>query len=397
MHQMYKPSDLRVLALGMGAMLAMEGESTNDTTRRQIEYGACFAEYTIVVRTPNCPRVYQPRYLGRNIKVLPTLSDGNLSTFLSMTRIGAQVLQEQHFDVITVQEPVLCGSVGLWLRRRFNIPLQVQLHGAYLDNPYWFAERPANHIFNVIGKEVTRRADTVRVVSQMIEEYVLQQFRFPSERVIRCPVRVHLAIFENADGTRLRADYTARGVDHLVLFVGRFCKQKALGVLLQAFAQVMETCPTARLILIGDGPEREAVLRMAAILGVAQAIEQTGWLPPSRVAEYMAASDVHVLPSGYEGLARVLVEASAAGIPSVATERAGPPEIVRDGETGYRVPHDDPSALAKKVIHLLRHPDVARRMGQNARRLVHAEYDPARLIELNVESLRLTAELGLRK
>ena len=391
-----RASDLRILSLGFGAALTTDEGIASDTAQRQIEYGARLAELVIVVKTPNRPDVYRPRHLDSTVRVLPTLSKGNLLAFFRMIRIGTQILQEQRFDVITVQEPILCGTAGLWLRRRFDVPLQVQLHGAYLDNPYWLAERPANRLFNVIGKEVTGRADAVRVVSHAIQEYVLQQLRFSSERVVRCPVRADLTSFENADGTRVRADYAARGVDRLVLFVGRFTKEKALSVLLQAFAQVIEHCPSARLILIGDGPERETVLRTAAVLGVVHAVDLPGWLPLGRVAEYMAASDVHVLPSGYEGLARVLVEASAAGIPSVATERAGPSEIVRDGETGYRVPNNDPSALTEKLIYLLRHPEIAKQMGKNARRLVRAEYDPARLVELTVESFRRTAELGCR-
>ncbi len=392
-----RTSDLRILGLGLGAALTTEEGIANDTAQRQIAYGAHFAEFVIVVKTPTRPDVYRPRYLDGTVRVLPTLSRGNLLALLSMIRIGTQLLQRQRFDVITVQEPFLSGTAGLWLRRRFAVPLQVQLHGDYLDNKYWIAERPAKRIFNVIGKEVVRRADTVRVVSHALEEYVLQRLGFPSERVVWCPVRVDLAIFESADGTRVRVDYAARGVNQLILFVGRFAKQKALGILLQAFVRVLEACPSTHLILVGDGPERENILRMAAVLGVAHAIELPGWLPLSSVAEYMAASDVLLLSSHLEGFGRVVVEASAAGIPSVATERAGPREIIRDGETGCLVPVNDPTALAEKVIYLLRHPQIAKQMGESARRLVRVKYDPARLIELNVESLRLTAELGLRK
>lgn len=391
-----KSLPLRVLSLGLDAGPATDAGIGGDTALRLVEYGAHFTEMVVVAKSPKRSDIYQARNLNENVRIIPTLSRGNVSAFFSMVRIGSEILQKQDFDVITVQEPVMCGTAAFWLRRRFGIPIQVQLHGDYLDNRYWIAERQSNHIFNVIGKQVTKRADTVRVVSHVIEDYVINRLGFPAERVFRSPVRVELDVFENADGTRIRSDYAAKGIDRLVLFVGRFCKQKALLTLLRVFAQVIEHCPSARLILIGDGPEREILQHTASSLGLTQKIEFLGWLPLDQVAEYMSASDVHVLPSNYEGLARVLVEASAAGLPSIATERAAPREIITDGETGYRVPNNNSSAIAENIIYLLQHPEVAKQMGKNARELVRVEYDPARLIGLNIESLRLTAELGLR-
>lgn len=391
------PTNLRILGLGLGAPGATREGAVSDTAQRLTEYGAHFAEFTTIVKTPNQPGFYQPTNLSSNVKILPTLSHGRLSTLRNMIKIGSQILEKQKFDVITAQEPFLTGLAGMWLRHRFRIPLQVGLHCDYLDNPYWLAVSPTNRIYNIIGKEVTRRSDTVRVVSQELKEYVSQNLGLPNERVIKSPVRVQLTTFKNATGEQIRARYEVTGASHLILFVGRFVKEKSLETLLHAFARIIKQCPATRLVLVGDGPERATILSLAADLEIIEAVDLTGWQPLKQVAEYMAASDVLVLPSYYEGFGRVVIEAAACGTPSVATERAGPREIITDGETGYLVPVNDSFVLAQKVIHLLQHPEIARQMGDKAREFIQIEYDPLRLIECTVTSLRLTAELGLRK
>ena len=311
--------------------------------------------------------------------------------------MGARILRQRQFDVITAQEPFLTGIAGIGLKRRFALPLQIQLHGNLLDNPDWLREKPINQVLNPLGKWVLSRADAVRTVNQTGKHWVMQQFGFPPERVTCSPVRVDAALFEHASGDRVRADYVRRGFRKLVLFVGRLVKKKDIATLLRMFAQVAQRDSQTCLVLVGDGEERLALEGMAANLHIAHSVNFVGFLPPQAVAEYMAAADVIVLSSYVEGFGRVLVEAGAAGRPCVATGCPGPSDILRDGETGYLVPIGDATTMAQKVLHLLKNPQVARAMGARARQRVLEEYDPSRLVTQNVESLRRTAELGVRR
>lgn len=395
-------SDLRILSLSLGGALATNDASATDTARRQVEYGSHFAEYVIIARTPNRPDVYQPRNLCNTVRVIPTLSKGNLSALLRMILIGSGVLRQSRFDAITAQEPFLTGFAGYWLKRWFTLPLQVQLHGDFLDNSYWLKERSFNHLLNSLGKWVLSRADTVRTVNQIGKQWVTQEFGFPAERVICTPVRVDLASFGRACGDRIHTDYARRGFRKLVLFVGKLAKHKGVTTLIQMFAQVIEagyrdSSSRVCLVLVGDGEERSALDRMALDLGIAHLVDFAGVLPLQNVAEYMAAADVVVLPSHREGLPRVLVEAGAVGRPCVATVCPGPCDILRDGETGYLVPIGDATTMGTRVLYLLQNPEIAETMGAQARERVLAMYDPHRLVTKNVESLRRTAELGLRK
>ena len=394
---MIETSGLRVLSLSLGRGLAAAGASGTDAARRQVEYGSHFAEYVILARTPNAPDIYGPRCLSDTVRVMPTLSSGNPLALLRMMQMGERILGEHRFHVITAQEPFVTGSAGLWLRRRFVLPLQIQLHGDFIDNPYWLGEKPINRLLNPLGKYVLSRADTVRTVNQSNRLWVMERFGLPPERVTCSPVGADMALFGNARGDRVRAEYAERGFRHLVLFVGSLVKNKDAVTLLRMFAQVVEQYSQTCLALAGDGRERPALEAMAARLRIAHVVDFVGFLPLQAVAEYMAAANVVVLSSHVEGFGRVLVEAGAAGRPCVATLCPGPRDILRDGETGYLVPIGDAATMAEKVLYLLRNPGRADAMGTRARERVLARYDPHRLVKENIESLRRTAELGLRK
>ena len=174
-------------------------------------------------------------------------------------------------------------------------------------------------------------------------------------------------------------DRYARAPDYApgarMLFVGRLAGIKGIPVLLRALAGLAPTCPEARLVLVGDGPERQEIEAMAAGLGVSDRVAFRGYLSQAEVAAELARADVFVLPSFAEGVPVVLMEAMASGVPVVATRVAGVGELVEDGVSGRLVPPGDPIALQTALEALLSDPDGRARMGQAGRRKVSAEFD----------------------
>ena len=165
------------------------------------------------------------------------------------------------------------------------------------------------------------------------------------------------------------------GVLHGVLYVGRLHRQKGVDTLVRAVPLLPPDVPVT---LAGDGPERAALEKLAARLGVADRVRVTGFLPHRQVPELLAGAAVAVLPSRYEELGTALVEAMAAGRPVVASAVGGIPELVRDGVDGLLVPPGEPVALATAVRALLADPQLAARLGSHGRDRV-AEHDWARL------------------
>jgi glycosyltransferase involved in cell wall biosynthesis len=146
------------------------------------------------------------------------------------------------------------------------------------------------------------------------------------------------------------------------VFVGRLTEQKALPVALAAIAEV----EGARLLLVGDGPERESLERRVAELGLGDRVQFLGSLRRDDALRYLAGARAAVLSSAWENLPHAAVEALAVGTPVVSTKVGGVPEVVHDGENGLLVPANDSAALAGALRAVLTDDDLRSRLAAAA-------------------------------
>jgi glycosyltransferase involved in cell wall biosynthesis len=151
----------------------------------------------------------------------------------------------------------------------------------------------------------------------------------------------------------------------VVLTVGRLTHMKGQCSLVDAVPGLLARFPDLAVVLLGNGPLREALEKQAAELGVGGAVRFPGHRPDAR--QLLAAADVFVLPSRHEGMPLVALEAMEAGLPVVATRVIGSEEVVEDGSTGALVRPADPAALEDAVGRLLADPDLRRRQGDAGR------------------------------
>lgn len=174
------------------------------------------------------------------------------------------------------------------------------------------------------------------------------------------------------ESERVRQSLGLAPTDRVVGNVGRLVPFKGHRYLLEAFAILRLTCRELRLLIVGDGPEREALERQARALKVAQDVHFPGHRED--VADLLSVMEVFVLPSLAEHFGRVLVEAMAMERPVVATAAGGVPEVVEEKVTALLVPPGDAGALAGAIQTLLNDPVRARAMGQAGRRRVEEQY-----------------------
>jgi glycosyltransferase involved in cell wall biosynthesis len=165
----------------------------------------------------------------------------------------------------------------------------------------------------------------------------------------------------------LRSNLSAGKV---VLAVGRLSKEKAHADLVEAVALLKDL--SVQLVLVGEGPEREAITNLAATRQVP--LTMAGQI--TDVAHYFALADVFVLPSHSEGSPNVLLEAMAAGLPIVATNVGGIPDAVTTGEQALLVPPSQPQALAAAIRRLLGDPALVSRLAASARDRATAQFSP---------------------
>jgi glycosyltransferase involved in cell wall biosynthesis len=165
--------------------------------------------------------------------------------------------------------------------------------------------------------------------------------------------------------------------DHVVIgAVSRLSPEKGVRYLIEAFGQLRERYGGGvSLRIAGEGPERPRIEAAIQRLNLESSVDLRGWLEHEDVPGFLNELDVFVMPSTWEGFGVAAAEASAAGLPVVATNVYGIPDVVRDSETGILVPPKDPGALAKAVGRLVGDPRLRARLGAAGREYVAKHYD----------------------
>jgi glycosyltransferase involved in cell wall biosynthesis len=327
-----------------------------------------------------------PGALGRRPRLIvhPSASRSRGAFAHDAYLIGAALHRRLGFDLVSTEDPMLCGLAGWLLRARFDLPLSVQIAGDMLDNPYWLRERRINPGLNALGKWLVRRADSVRVVSER-ERAKLIAYGVPPERVANIGWITDFSRFAGLEADprvpELRAHLLGPRGRVLLLFVGRLVLQKDVPTLIRAMGRIARERPDARLAVAGDGPERSVAERLVDELGVRERVTFLGRVDYPDVPRLYAACDLFLLPSRYEGNARVLAEAAAAGRASVTTDVSGARDTILEGETGAVVPVERPDELAARALELIEDPARLAAMGERARAHVGALYAEDRLLD----------------
>ena len=156
-----------------------------------------------------------------------------------------------------------------------------------------------------------------------------------------------------------------------VMFTGRLHPQKNLDLLIEVWPDVCRQT-VANLVLVGEGPEREALEGKAAERGIADRVFFAGAVADP--AEYLRGAEVFALPSVAEGMSNSLLEAMATGLCSLASDIGGNRDLINDGLNGRLIPPGAHSAWIEALIEALKEPEASRRMGRQARNRVEAEF-----------------------
>lgn len=167
-----------------------------------------------------------------------------------------------------------------------------------------------------------------------------------------------------------------------VAFAGRLVEQKGVDVLIEAMARVHQVLPSARLLVLGDGPARADLERLIRVRSLHDVVTLTGHVPRPALDALAASAWVQAVPSRYpEGSANVILEAMMRGTAVVGTVTGGTPEVVRDGVTGLLAATNDSGSLATALLTLLQDRALAERMGAAARDIALAERSTDRMLD----------------
>jgi glycosyltransferase involved in cell wall biosynthesis len=249
--------------------------------------------------------------------------------------------------------PVAC-KWGLAAAVAARVPAVLATAQLFVDVPVGLSRRVQ---MGVLGRLTGRYI----AVSEDTRRRLLDAFGWSDAKVVVVRNAIPLERYAVGRDPSVRAALTGGDDAPLALVTARLDEQKGHDVLLRAAARL----PGVRFACAGDGPLRDRLLAQARELGVAGRVAFLGYRDD--LPSLLAACDLVVLPSRYEGLPISLIEAMAAARPVVATDIGGTRELVRDGETGVLVPPDDPEALADAIADLASRPDERRRLGEAGR------------------------------
>ena len=350
------------------------------------ELGLCFARaghnvHFVADRVPfRLTELSQPNvYYHQVEKMTYPLFDAPLTTLAEASKL-AEIIEEVGIDVVHAHYAVPHATAAILARDmvRSKKPVVVTtLHGTDvtlvgLDRAYLRATQYS-----------IEKSDLVTAVSEYLADYTVSEMGVRRDiRVI--PNAVDLTRFQPRNLPELRQRY-AHPDEKLLVHISNFRPVKRVEDVIAVFAQVAE-CVGARLLMIGDGPDRYRATELAAELGVSGRVAFLGSFP--RIEELLAVCDLFLLPSIKESFGLVALEAMASGVPVVAADTGGIPEVVQDSVTGFIRPAKDVDAMAAAALKLLTDANLHAEFAKAARQRAEQLFSEAVVMPLYQEAYR---------
>lgn len=243
----------------------------------------------------------------------------------------------------------------------------------------WISRSAKMRAYEAIDKLFLRGFDAVIPVSRMLKEE-LMACGIHENRIRVIANGINGDGFSNVSERESARRKAAEGIgisERVILSVGRLSAEKGHAILLAAFSSVVKAIPNARLVLVGDGPERMKLVAEAGRLGVAGKVVFAGFRKDASALPMIA--DLFVLPSLMEGMPLALMEAMACGVPVVATRVGAVSELTGSNEYGLLVEPGDPEALRQAILSVFAAPEQARGRAINAQSRIRNEYSSRRM------------------
>ncbi len=332
-------------------------------SKRMQEYGALVEELHIIILSDSSHRLKAGK-LGKNVFFYPTSSTFKFLRPFNAAKLGKRIVLEKGFvrgqSLVTTQDPFECGLAGLKVKKRWRIPLEVQLH---TDPESAYFTGFLNNLRKRISRKVLAQADSVRVVSEFLRSKL-------GSYKLKAPISV-LPIYvdqEKIKNIHVEFDLHALfGWATVLLSVARLTSEKNLSLALEVLAQVRKTYPDTGLVIVGAGPEENSLRLKAKSLKLSGFVEFVGWR--QELGSYYATADLYLQTSVFEGYGLSLVEAGLSGLP-VVTTKVGLAEVLTHGKEAYIYPVGEVGQMVSGVADLIEHKTKRENLSFNFRRFL---------------------------
>ena len=333
---------IKILMIGSDRKLFEEGSAVSERIK---DYGNLVEELHIVIFAKKSLGL-EKKQIAPNIWLYPTNSLSRWFYPIDATRIAKGVVSSGSFEkettLITTQDPFECGLAGVLLKNKFDFPLEIQLH----KNPF---SREfggfINEIRKVLARQVLPKADGVRVVSSAVGEAV--------KSITKANIKVLPIYIDKRKIMDSRAEFDLHGMypwKFILLTVSRLSREKNIQTVIEALSIVRKNFPETGLVVVGDGPEKGNLTRLAKKLGLERAVEFVGWQNDAN--SYYKSADAFIQASAFEGYGLSLVEAGISGLPIVTTS-VGIAQELEHNSDAFIYPKADPELFAEGIMELI--------------------------------------------
>jgi glycosyltransferase involved in cell wall biosynthesis len=324
--------------------------------------------------------IFAPAYRGyidtdRDVIRFPSVRAPGVPDFPLAIPLAARFiarLRRRRLTVVHTHSPFMMGRAGEYAARRLRIPLIFTHHTMYTEYVHYVPILSQQFSREVVTRYTVRYCNRCALVispSFAVKSW-LESIGVHRPIEVLATAGLELDRYNRLDPSWVRITYGIPSDAPLVITVGRLAREKRFDVLLAAFAEAARGT-SARLLVVGGGPQEAELQTIAGQLGVRAQVVFSGALPHARVLECYAAADLFAFASPTETQGLVVVEAMAAGLPVIAVRAGGVAEVVYDGETGRLVPLDA-HALAEAIRHALGDAEFRRACGAAGRSAAHA-------------------------
>ena len=272
-----------------------------------------------------------------------------------------RLLPSLKLDVIHTHHPFLLGQVAAVKAEELDVPLVFTFHTRYRDYTHYFPlpqEAVQDFVKSAIDTwlaEYMEKCHHIVVPSNSFKEILGEGFGL-NERVTVIPTGIQLAPYQQADGDLIRAKH-GWGSEKILVSVGRLAPEKNWETLLHAAARVMSEVSEFRVLLIGDGPSKKDLVKLAQKLGIGERVTFLGQIPFEEVPDYLKAADLFGFASVTETQGLVTMEALAAGLPVAAVDAPGTRDGVTHGKEALLTKNDS-AELAEAIRTLVLDEDL---------------------------------------
>ena len=292
------------------------------------------------------------------------------------------IIIKERIDVIHAHQytPYFYGLMASLHSKATLAPFRPEVvfteHGRFYPDVRKFKRIVSNPILSLFTKEIV-------TISASTKQSLITYENFPARRIRVVYNGIDLGRFsQTTDRLAKRRELGLAADDPVFGIVARLDPIKNHAMLLRACQQVVKVMPNARLLIIGDGPERARLEELTQTLGLAAHVTFLG--ARQDISELLQTFDVFALSSFSEGTSVTLLEAMGVGVPIVATNVGGNPEVVSDGETGWLVESGNANDMAAKLLQLLQDDALRARMGNAGKQRVHALFSIEKMVQAYV-------------